>query len=219
MDLQSGDVGINQSFTLKRHILAIMTSFTHLIKNNNYITECKSNIARDPTSLSSLISRKLSQSDCIKLGIGIEKVLVDIVTDLNPKLRNVKRRNEPGKKEKDHLFINHDTKTIYYAELKSNINLDTEKSRATYRKCLSIVEKLPEEFPEQEDYSIKWGLLALRYIDAVAVPPVIKNKYTPIEANLMGTNQYLAMLEIDFRFTEETYIAFLNEVADAMFES
>ena len=56
----------------------------------------------------------------------------------NSKLKNIKEKSEKDKKETDHLYKDEDKKIIHYAELKSNLDLDTEKSKVTVNKCLSI---------------------------------------------------------------------------------
>ncbi len=53
------------------------TLLNELISGCSYIQDCTSEKNRHPTSLSYLIDRKLSQSDCIKLGHGVEKVMGD----------------------------------------------------------------------------------------------------------------------------------------------
>jgi hypothetical protein len=184
-----------------------------LVLKNEYIRNCSSNKNKDPSSLSSLIMRSLSQSDCIKLGTGIEKILQDIVVQKSS-LTNIKQKNTKGKKERDHLFCDEKNKIIYYAELKANVNLDTEKSKSTYNKCLDIVNELRIDYPE---YTINWCLLGYRYKHYDDIPPVIQKKYAPIKDNLFGINQYLAMLKIDFTFTDDTYTVFLNQIADEMF--
>lgn len=186
---------------------------TILISNCEYIQQCSSNKSKDICSLSSLIKMPLSQSDCIKLGIGCEKLFCDIILK-NTNCTNIKRKNKKGQKETDHLFCDEEKKVIYYAELKANINLDTEKSKSTYQKCLQIVDELKEEYP---GYEIKWCLLAFRFIDYEKIPPLIQKKYTEIKDNLFGINQYLKLLNIDLEFSEETYSSLLNQIADAMF--
>ena len=52
---------------------------TTLINECDYIQQCSSNKSKDVCSLSSLIKMPLSQSDCIKLGIGCEKLFCDII--------------------------------------------------------------------------------------------------------------------------------------------
>jgi len=176
-----------------------------LVKKNMYIKNCKSNKKKDPSSLSYLIKRNMSQSDCIKLGTGIEKLVSDIVLQYTT-FENVK--------EYDHLFIDKTKKVLYYAEFKANINLDTDKSKEIYKKCLSIVDDLKKNF---SGYTIEWCLLALRYIDNECIVSTIKKKYLKISENVYGINNYLKMMGIDFKFSEETYASYLNIIADEMF--
>jgi hypothetical protein len=185
-----------------------------IIKNNNYIKNCKSNKNKDIDSLSYLISRELSQSDCIKMGNGLEKIFYDIVL-YHTKLKDIKPKNKKGKKEKDHLWCDEDNKIIYYAEFKSNINLDTEKSKSTYEKCQNIVIELKKKFPE---YDIKWCLVCCRYINNINIPNKLKYKYNTIKNNLFGVNEYLSLLNINLSFTFSRYCNFLNKIADEMFE-
>jgi hypothetical protein len=187
-----------------------------IVNNNSYIQNSSSNKTKEIHSLSYLIKRELSQSDCIKLGTGIEKVLVDCILSNNPNLVNIKPKNTKGKKEKDHLFIDEKIKTIYYAELKSNLNLDTEKCNSTSLKCSQIVEELKKEFI---DYKIELSLVGLRYFHGKDIPKVISNKYLSIKDNVDGINDYLVkILGRNIFQTEEKYHEFLNYVANSMFK-
>ena len=56
-----------------------ISGLTSLIDKCCYINNFETNKKRDINSLSYLIDRTLSQSDCIKLGIGIEKLLLDTI--------------------------------------------------------------------------------------------------------------------------------------------
>ena len=181
-----------------------------MVMKNDYIKNSKSNKKKDPSSLSYLIKRYMSPNDCIKLGKGVENLVTDIVLQYC----SVKKIKQKNLKDHAHLFIDKKAKIVYYAELKANINLDTENSKATYTKCLEIVKELQKEFP---DYTVKWCLLAYRYIHSDCIALTIKKKYMPISENLYGINEYLEMLGIDFEFTEETYVSYLNTIADEMF--
>lgn len=188
---------------------------TQIINNNVYVKNSFSNKKKDFNSLSYLIEKDISQSDCIKLGNGVERVIQDIILECSL-FENIKTSfTKKGDKEKDHLFKDTSNKIIYYAELKSNINLDTEKSKSTYLKCQFIFEELKETYPE---YEIRWCLLAYRYINKVEIPKIVANKYSKISSNLFGINEYLEMLGIEMRFDENSYIKFLNDISDAMFE-
>ena len=190
-----------------------------IINGNEYVQACTSNKAKDVHSLSSLVDRTMSQSDCIKLGTGLEKVFSELITVINPQLTNIKQKNTKGKKERDHLFINEDTKTVFYAELKSNLNLDTEKCKSTTNKCVQIETELTEEYPE---YTIQMYLVGLRYYNKTLCPKVITNKYIEIHDNLVGVNDYFEALTTgnnNILFAnEDTYKEFLTYLADQMFE-
>ena len=129
-----------------------MDIFEKIIVNNEYVQKCISNKKKDIHSLSYLITYNLSQSDCIKIGIGLENVLRDLILCLTQELINIKPKNKKGSKEKDHLFVNNNKKNIYYAELKSNLNLDTEKTKSTYIKCLEIKKELQIEYNNMTSY-------------------------------------------------------------------
>jgi hypothetical protein len=187
-----------------------------VVNGNEYVQACSSNKAKDVHSLSSLVDRSMSQSDCIKLGTGLEKVFSELVLVLNPNLTSIKPKNSKGKKERDHLFVNEETKTIFYAELKSNLNLDTEKCKSTSSKCVQIAAELVEEYPE---YKIQMYLLGLRYYNKTFLPKIITNKYTEIAENLVGVNDYFETLCNETLFADETaYKEFLTHLADQMFK-
>ena len=194
---------------------SIMENLKKIINANEYVNACVSNKTKDYNSLSYLINRDLSQSDCIKLGNGSEKVFIDIILKNNTNLENIKPKNKKGKKEKDHLFMDETIKTIYYAEIKSNLNLDTEKCKSTRDKCMQVLDELKDEYPE---YTIKMFLVGIRYYKKSIIPKVISDKYLCIDANVMGVNDYLTEMNTNIHFdTEEIYKEFLNYLADQMF--
>lgn len=187
-----------------------------LIDNNEYVKNCFSNKNKEKSSLSYLIDYQISQSDCIKLGIGLEKILLDIILYNNKNLINIKVKNVKGQKEKDHLFLDETTKIIYYAELKANSNLDTEKCKSTSAKCISILNELQIEYP---DYKIEMFLVCGRYLSKNDIPKNIVNKFSNITENVVGVNEYLCNLGIVNTTFEkyETYKNFLNYLTKQMF--
>lgn len=186
-----------------------------IINKNTYIKNSKSNKNKDIHSLSYLIDIPLSQSDCIKIGTGVEKVLIDIILNKNKELKNIKGKNIKGEKETDHLFIDETRKIIYYAELKSNLNLDTEKCKSTSQKCISILEKLQNKYT---DYECKMYLVGLRYFSTDNISRTICKKYNNIPNNLVGINNYLLELNIDCLENEENYRRFINYISCKMFQ-
>ena len=144
-----------------------------IINKNVYINKCKSNKNKDINSLSYFYADlNLSQSDNIKVGNGLEKLLIDIVKK-NIELKDIKKKNIKGIKERDNIFMDEKKKKIIYAELKSNLNLDTEKSKDTVKKCEEIEKEIKKEYPE---YEISMNLVGLRYYKKEIIPEIIKKK-------------------------------------------
>jgi hypothetical protein len=98
---------VEPTITTNSTVVLDMDSLKQIIMNNCYVQSCVSNKTKDPSSLSYLVSRDLSQSDCIKLGTGIEVVLKDVIAAWGcASLENIRPANQKGKKERDHLFRN-----------------------------------------------------------------------------------------------------------------
>jgi len=169
-----------------------------MIPKNEYIKDFKSNKQKDPDSVAYLIRRDMTQRECVKLGNCYEKLLTDmtvqLVTHLQPK----------SIKNKYNVFVDEEYKIVYYAELKADYSKNTE--------CM--VDELKKEVP---GYTLKWCVLLYRYIASEYIPTEILKKYIKISQNVYGINDYLEMVGIDFRFTEETYKYYLNLIADEMF--
>jgi hypothetical protein len=197
-------------------VCIIPISFKEIIDKNVYISNIKNITCRDKSSFSYLInSNNISQSQCIKMGIVLEKILAETIVSSNKNLKSIKIPNKKGEKEKDHLFIDENKKIVYYAELKANLNLDTEKSKSTFKKCLSIKEELQTMYPNHE---IKMCLVGLRYYSKNILPRTIKNKYLEIDDNLCGMNDYLKIVGLDnLSFEDEDhYKNFINYIYKKM---
>ena len=185
-----------------------------IINKNFYLNLCISNYKKDINSISYIIKYNLSQSDCIKLGNAIEKVLCDIIINENKNLKDIKPKNKKNFKEKDHLFIDIKNKQIYYAELKCNLYLDTEKYKNTISKCLEIHYELQNEY---KDYNINTYLVGLRYYNYIDIPINIRKKYRYIDKNLKSCKEYLDELNIGYLiYNKEYYFEFLNQIAYKM---
>jgi hypothetical protein len=89
----------------------------------------------DYESIKSLLDFPITQSQSIRLGTAIENILRDMISSKSSWV-DIKPANQTGEKERDHLFRLDDV-TIY-AELKSNLNLDSEKKKATREKAKHI---------------------------------------------------------------------------------
>lgn len=196
--------------------LTTVEYFQNTIDTCDYVKNCKSNKKKEECSLSSLIDIPLSQSDCIKLGTAIEKILKGFILATILGLKDIKLQNTKGKKEKDHLFIDEANKTIHYSEIKGNLNLDTEKGPATVAKCIALRKELLEMYP---GYTIKMYLVSARYVNTNDIKQTIKKKYSEIDSNLVGVNDYIIALGYKGEpFTKEQYKALLNHLANRMFD-
>lgn len=187
--------------------------FKEIIDTNLYFNKTKYSTGyKDKSSLSFLVEDKvINQSECIKMGIALEKVLLETITKYGRNIKSIKNKNKKGEKEKDHLFIDEENKVIYYAELKANLNLDTEKSKSTTLKCFQIKQELEQKYT---DYKVKMSLVGLRYYSKNEIPRTIMNKYLDIKDNLYGMNEYLQLLGLEtLHFTtENNYKYFINYV-------
>lgn len=129
-----------------------------IVDNNDKIKKINICNSKNYFSLSYLLDDNISQSTCIKLGNILQDICKDIIIE-NSKLEY--KHLVIDKHETDHLFIDNDSKNIYYAEIKSNLNLDTEKVVATIDKCIYLSNKLSIEY---KDYKINNYLVNLRFL-------------------------------------------------------
>ena len=193
-----------------------LVHFLKVLDNCDYVKNCKSNKEKDSCSLSSLVDKPLSQGECIQLGIAIEHVIRQLILQSIPNLRDIRTKNTKGKQERDHLFCDDTKKVIYYAEVKGNLKLDTEKRSATVKKCEDILTQLREEYP---GYDVKMFLVSARCLYNSDIATNIKKMYSKINSNLVGLNDYLACLGYNKGFiTEEDYKKFMNSMANIMFK-
>ena len=133
---------MTKSFTFK--------NLSKVINKNKYLNKIRKTTKQDNTSLAYLLKTyKITQRESIRIGYFIEKLLIDIILN-ETNLINIKESNRKGQKETDHLFFDSDTNTIYYAEIKSNLNLDTEKSKETVSKVRKIVNTLKRSYKNCE---------------------------------------------------------------------
>jgi hypothetical protein len=196
-----------------------MDLFTYIINKNLYVDACFSESNRDVDSFYYLVDRQISHSDTIKLGITVEKIFRDVI-NMNPNLTDIKEKNKINVSEKDHLFLDKTNNKIYYAEVKGNLNLDTEKKYATRNKMEKIVKELKENYP---GYTIQKYLFAPRYVTTELIPERIKKlykstKYADFITYFIGVNDYLQALGIPYQFTsEDTYKKMINDLVNRLF--
>ena len=198
------NLGINNNDTLDH--------FKSIICQNSYINSCSSNKEKSINSFSYLIKLNLSQSECIKAGHCFEKLIHEmgmIMTDLE----DIRPANKKNMKEKDFLFKNEETKTIYYTEVKTNLELDTEKAPKTVEKCKLITEQLLIQYPE---YEIITNILGGRYFQTLEIPSNIRKRFS---MSVLGLNEYFELLGVDHQFkSEKQYSEMLTFMAKRMID-
>ena len=147
----------------------------------------------------------MTHSDCIKFGLILENILRELISTI---LIDIKESNKKNKRERDHLFIDNVKGVVHYAELKSNLCLDTEKIVSTNEKISDISKELTKLYPE---YKLTTSLVCLRYVETI--PENLKKKYP---CGITSVNEYLSNTGCSIKFTEEEYIHFLNYIAKKM---
>lgn len=162
----------------------------------------------DESSLKSLSTFKgITQQESICLGVSVEKFINQLIEDKNMTgFKSIKEKNKKGKKERDMIYENQNS--VKYFECKTNIKLDTEKSKSTCQKIKQIEDELRNEFPEKE---INTGLLVARYLSKDDIPSNLLDRYTRHGINVYGVNDVFNMLEIP-EITLETYVKTIDKL-------
>ena len=107
-------------------------------------------------------------------------------------------------------------KIIYYAELKANIRLYTEKDKSTIDKCIQNKKELEEKY---EGYDVKMFYVSCRHYTKNIIPIAVGKKYDRISDNLVGINEYLNGLNIPHKYdSEDIYKKDMNYLATKMFK-
>lgn len=184
-----------------------------VMKPNDYLKKLKPTLKKDETSLCYIIDKALSQSQKIKLGYAVELITKEYIKYANPKLIDIKGKVIKGEKEMDHLFV-HDK--IIYAEIKCNLNLDTEKCKSTYDKILYNHGNLEIKFPE---YKVSSYLVSPRYLNKEKIPKEILKKYNSVE--VIGLDDYFKLLGVPddkLLHTKELHKDFINLIANEVFK-
>jgi hypothetical protein len=115
------------------------------------------------------------------------------------------------KKDVDLLFKNEITKTVYYRELKANIELDTEKLPATISKCKEVEASLKVSYPE---YMIDCGILNWSVYDRKILKAGLSNIKT-FENGGIKIDHVKELLEIlNIIWSEDDYYSYFREIGD-----
>jgi hypothetical protein len=166
-----------------------------------------------PGSISHLIygEKPSEQSINIKLGrLGefISKELIKTNDSLELLNCGIQKINDK-KKDVDLIFKDEIKKTIYYRELKGNIELDTEKLPATISKCKEIENSLKTKNLE---YSIDCGILNWSVYNRKILTAGISNIKTFENGGIKIDHMEDFLNIIDIVWNEDDYYLYFREI-------
>ena len=162
-------------------------NFLNKVSNINYKR-------KETGSLSELVFPSSPNSFLIKIGGILENCFNEYAESRTERnLKNYIKQhiyNFFGKNRDLDIIFEFNGK-IYYFEVKSNLNLDTEKSKATADKVNEIGHFLEEFFPEKE---IVYGVLSGRYGRRNEINHNIKDKLG--EASIYGYKDFFELFGV-----------------------
>jgi hypothetical protein len=166
-----------------------------------------------PGSISHLIygEKPSEQSINIKLGRFGEFLSKELIkTNNSLELLNcgIQQINDK-KKDVDLIFKDEIKKTIYYRELKGNIELDTEKLPATISKCKEIENSLKSKNLE---YSIDCGILNWSVYNRKILTAGISNIKTFENGGIKIDHMQDFLNIIDIEWNEDDYYLYFREI-------
>lgn len=169
------------------------------------------------------------QSICIKLGQIFERSInsyieqqdnngvgnrINLETEPLPgEIRNLQNmiKIHPNINNKQIDCIFKKDNTIYYFEIKNNINLDTEKSKAVYNKVLEVDEYLKNLYPELKIIS---GILTMRFSnrDIINIYKIVKK---PMDKLIIyGYTDFFSIFNLDM--DEEYFMILINNIKEIL---
>jgi hypothetical protein len=152
-----------------------------------------------------LNNNKLDQSQSIRFGKIFENFIKSLIKSKGYKLINEElidvygtgSKTNKGKKDLDICFIKDDN--IFYFESKLNLNLDSEKSKATDDKISEITDYL---ITENKDVSVFSGLITCWWEKEEGMSITTKT-------NLLFMKDFLELLDI--KSTKEEYYNMMSD--------
>jgi hypothetical protein len=168
-----------------------------------------------PGSASNLyFGRKPSeQSINIKLGRHGEyftKIAVETNNNFELLMCGIQTINDK-KKDVDLIFKHEIKKTIYYRELKGNMQLDTEKLPATISKCNEIENSLKTTY---SDYKIDCGILNWTVYNRKGLSAGLSNIKRFETAGIKVDHMEDFLNIIDINWNEEDYYSHFREIGN-----
>tara|TARA_B110000971_G_scaffold144468_1_gene147653 strand:- start:825 stop:1493 length:669 start_codon:yes stop_codon:yes gene_type:complete len=164
-------------------------------------------------SINNLVNITITQSQSIRLGTSIEDLL-RIYISHETQWTDIKPVNQKGVKERDHLFsrILEDGKIEkIYSELKSNLQLDSEKRAKTASKVKDIID-------EENCYGC---ITALRHFSPETLDKSTNtNFYKERGVDVLTVQEYFGVLNIACPFENaEAYEAWVCSIAHGLIDA
>lgn len=165
-------------------------------------------------SLCSLLTRKVSQSTNIRLGNELETIINTYVCDGKCNATDIRpAKVAKGERQKDFLAtLGPDV--IIYGEFKANINLDTEKRKATREKVNAVCAELKDAHPK---FRVLGYLVSLRYLQTSDIPVSTLSSYHDV--HLIGIGEFFGTIlkhPMEEFASYPAYTRFLMEIVDRL---
>jgi hypothetical protein len=170
-----------------------------------------------PGSITHLLygSKPSEQSINIKFGrFGevLAKELIRVNKDLQLLQCGVQQINDK-KKDVDLIWENKTTQTIYYRELKGNIELDTEKLPATINKCKEIESSLQKTYPE---HKINCGILNWSIYNRQILTAGLSNIKTFETGGVKIDHMVEFLQSVDIEWDEDDFYGYFRTLGDKL---
>jgi hypothetical protein len=143
----------NQLTTVENHY----DIFYKILIDNEIISSINELKIKDNYNISKLINNyTLTQGQYIVIGNKLEEIIKNFIEKIRIKVLPIKHMvctNSNGESKNiqvDLVFTIGDC--IHYFELKTNLNLDSEKNKATYDKINLVTEELKKIYPDKKVY-------------------------------------------------------------------
>jgi len=198
----------------------IFENFENILMDNinNKISEIIKLKTKHNGSLKELLftnERYSKQSICIKIGNYLETAINKFVDE----------KYKPTKTLKDAINIIRDKQNydiqidlifekdgvIYYREVKSNTNLDTEKTKATYKKVTDI-----EKILKSMGYNVNSKVLSLRFCNQSDINGYIKKPFKGTDY-FEGYGDFFRIFDINI--TEEDWTNIFDKIRNLIHET
>jgi hypothetical protein len=149
-----------------------------LTENNFKLMKEKPN---NSFNVSKLLGTKLKHRQSINFGTVFQNFVRDLIKNCNGNLMELKyvdiynvgnTSSNKGKKDID-LFFTLDN-VMYYFEQKVNLDLDSEKSKATDKKVEDIAKWIKRNYP---NYELHYGVLTVWYEKEIGLPVKVEKPF------------------------------------------